>query len=322
MEPEDYHSPPVALAEPDFWRSVGRDSWRRLHGDLSAVGYSVEAHRFRVPREIDWAGSFQPGTVEVCLNLSGDAELVRDGCRMRFGRGTMGYFRVGEKDFSAGSAGCSAVRASRQDHDFTTLTFSVPYLRRALAVHEKLLTPLARATVFGDGKPAPRGEIEARPMRQAERDLCLSLNAPPVSAPASGLYYQAKVMEVFSILFLGTTVESEDFFCVRQRKIATGRVAQVHRLLSAALDAPPTLKALGKSVGCSPFYLSRVFSETTGMTISQYLKRLRVERAADLLASGRFNVGEAAVEVGYQSLSHFSKAFRDVKGCTHSDYNG
>ena len=36
---------------------------------------------------------------------------------------------------------------------------------------------------------------------------------------------------------------------------------------------------------------------------------------AELLRSGRFNVSEAAVEVGYSSLSHFSKAFCETIGC-------
>ncbi len=51
------------------------------------------------------------------------------------------------------------------------------------------------------------------------------------------------------------------------------------------------------------------------MTIPQYVRQLRMERAADLLLSGRHNVTEAAMEVGYSSLSHFSKAFCTTIGC-------
>ena len=40
-----------------------------------------------------------------------------------------------------------------------------------------------------------------------------------------------------------------------------------------------------------------------------------MERAAELLRSGRYNVTEAATEVGYSSLSHFSKAFCETIGC-------
>lgn len=52
-----------------------------------------------------------------------------------------------------------------------------------------------------------------------------------------------------------------------------------------------------------------------GVTIPQYLRQLRLDRAAELLRSGRFNVTEAALEVGYSSLSHFSQAFHEQFGC-------
>jgi AraC-like DNA-binding protein len=51
------------------------------------------------------------------------------------------------------------------------------------------------------------------------------------------------------------------------------------------------------------------------MTIPQYTRQLRMERAAELLRSGNFNVTEAALEVGYSSLGHFSQAFHETFGC-------
>jgi AraC-like DNA-binding protein len=51
------------------------------------------------------------------------------------------------------------------------------------------------------------------------------------------------------------------------------------------------------------------------MTIPQYLRQIRMERAAELLLGGRHNVTEVAMEVGYSSLSHFSKAFCTTIGC-------
>jgi AraC-like DNA-binding protein len=45
------------------------------------------------------------------------------------------------------------------------------------------------------------------------------------------------------------------------------------------------------------------------MTISCYLRNVRLEHAATLLKSGTHNVTEAAMAVGYSSLSYFSRAF-------------
>jgi AraC-like DNA-binding protein len=80
------------------------------------------------------------------------------------------------------------------------------------------------------------------------------------------------------------------------------------------------LLELGRRVGCSPFYLSRTFSQELGVTIPQYLRQLRMERAAELLRSGKFNVTEAALEVGYSSMSHFSQAFCQTMGCCPNLY--
>ena len=51
------------------------------------------------------------------------------------------------------------------------------------------------------------------------------------------------------------------------------------------------------------------------MTIPRSLRKLRMERAAKLLQSGKYNVMEAAIEVGYSSLSHFSQSFCQTMGC-------
>lgn len=101
----------------------------------------------------------------------------------------------------------------------------------------------------------------------------------------------------------------------------TGTVRGVVAILQRDLAAPPTLEAIGHEVGCSPYYLSRTFSREMGMTIPQCLRTLRMRYAAELLKSGRCNVTEAAMAVGYSSLSHFSQAFCQAIGCCPAMYS-
>jgi AraC-like DNA-binding protein len=112
----------------------------------------------------------------------------------------------------------------------------------------------------------------------------------------------------------------DELFCDRQKRVARERVDRVVAILRQRLSEPPSLEDIGREVGCSPFYLSRTFSRETGMTIPQCLRRIRMERAAELLRSGRYNVTEAAMEVGYASLSHFSQAFCQTMGCCPALY--
>jgi AraC-like DNA-binding protein len=72
---------------------------------------------------------------------------------------------------------------------------------------------------------------------------------------------------------------------------------------------------LAQEVGCSPFHLSRIFAEEAGMSIPRYLRTKRIDRAAELLKTGQANVTEAAMAVGYSSLSAFNKAFVEQMGC-------
>ena len=127
------------------------------------------------------------------------------------------------------------------------------------------------------------------------------------------MWFHSKALEVASRIFFRPA--EGDLFCTRTQRIGRERVERVRSILQERMAEAPTLEQLGRLVGCSPFYLSRLFSESTGTTIQQYLRQIRLERAGELLRTGRCNVTEAALEVGYNSLSHFSTAFREMFGC-------
>lgn len=291
-----------AAAERGAWRAVPK-GWRQLYGDFDRLGVSLEWHDFRTERPLDWGLSFHPRSVEFCLNVEG--------------RGAVGA--RSEADYVPGSAGYYAVtdeplQASRQGgdhHQFVTLEFSREQLQRQLADCEADLDPQLRAAVFAGKERAIVST--ARPMSAEQHQVVASLVQPPVSKSAQSLWYQSKALELMAHFLF--TPKHPELFCMRQKRVARDRVARTKELLARNLAQPLTLEMLGREVGCSPFYLSRSFSREVGLTIPQYLRKLRMERAAELLRSGRYNVTEAATEVGYASLSHFSKAFCETIGC-------
>jgi AraC-like DNA-binding protein len=189
---------------------------------------------------------------------------------------------------------------------------SFVFLRRHLSGFGASLHPLVREVVAGE---AQKSSVAA-PARLTSRlqQLLASLREAPVLALAQSVWYQAKALEVAAELFF-VTPDEQELFCQRQQRLASERVEKVIALLRDKLVEPPTLEEIGRFVGCSPFHLSRTFSAETGLTIPQYIRQLRMERAAALLSSGKFNVTEAALEVGYSSLSHFSQAFHETFGC-------
>lgn len=177
------------------------------------------------------------------------------------------------------------------------------------------LAPAVRELLFGPGLSAK----VAAPAAVADQ-IVPAFRRPPVDGPARAFWYESQVKALLALLCFLPARGGDEFFCSRQKRLARVRVTKAKAKLDSRLDEPFDLNRLAAEVGCSASYLSRTFSTTTGMTISHYLRKRRIERAADLLLSGRYNVSEVAVEVGYQSLSHFSKAFQQVKGCLPSKF--
>ena len=70
-----------------------------------------------------------------------------------------------------------------------------------------------------------------------------------------------------------------------------------------------------------PGYLSRLFKREMGETLSEYLLRIKIERAAELLKSGNYKVGEIAVMVGYNASSYFSVIFKKYIGYSPREYS-
>jgi AraC family transcriptional regulator len=89
----------------------------------------------------------------------------------------------------------------------------------------------------------------------------------------------------------------------------------------ASAENLPDAKTLAQAAGFSPFHFSRVFTGMVGESPGEFLRRLRLERAAYRLQHGD-RVTEAAFEAGYDSPEAFARAFRLAFGCAPSAFDG
>lgn len=85
-------------------------------------------------------------------------------------------------------------------------------------------------------------------------------------------------------------------------------------ILEQNIDAPHTIKELARKVAMNECYLKKGFKAITGKTIHEYQQELRINKAKELLQQGGCSVTEAAQILGYNSISHFSTAFKRVTG--------
>ncbi|MEY4939570.1 MAG: Transcriptional regulator containing domain, AraC family [Verrucomicrobiota bacterium] len=293
----------AAFSEAAAWQSVP-EGWRRLHGSFHDLGYSMEWHDFTTEDDLDWSRSFHPGGIEICLNLAGRGAVQAGSRQLELTAETAGFY------FQNGSQ-LQGRRRGGERHCFVTVEFSAAFLTKHLEPKEKGL-PLALKT-FLAGKPVTDVSAAVR-LSHEHKQLIASLSRPPVAAAAQHLWFHAKALEIAATVLYRPEDESE-FFCERYNRQNHERVQRVIAVLRENLAEPPTLEEIGRRVGCSQFHLSRIFSQEMGKGIFQYLRALRMERAAELLRARTMNVTQVALEVGYTSPSHFSTAFHETHGC-------
>lgn len=83
---------------------------------------------------------------------------------------------------------------------------------------------------------------------------------------------------------------------------------------------PITLAQVAHHVALSPNYLASLFKRQFGRTIVDYLTEVRIEEAKRLLRETELKVSRIASEVGYNSPYYFSRAFKQVAGCSPRQY--
>ncbi|MNS68145.1 putative response regulatory protein [compost metagenome] len=81
-----------------------------------------------------------------------------------------------------------------------------------------------------------------------------------------------------------------------------------------------TLSQLAGMFHMNETYLSGLFKQNAGVTFSDYLTRLRLTRAAELLEGTDLKLTDIAMLVGYSSSSYFSTSFKKYYGCSPKEY--
>ncbi len=99
------------------------------------------------------------------------------------------------------------------------------------------------------------------------------------------------------------------------------RFSRVFDHIDAHLDQDMSLKTLAGIAAYSPFHFHRQFSALFDITVTQYIRLIRMRRAAhSLLFRKNLPITEIAFDAGYDSPESFSRAFRQTQGQSPSDF--
>ncbi len=262
--------------------------------------------------EADWADATAANALVAHLNFRGDAEMCwRDGSSTTISARTTCWLRASPAEMLMARR-----LACRDRHECLTLVFPDAWLRLTLKGVTSQVGDAFEPLISGTSRCVLR-----QPLTEEDEGWARGAMPPHLCSQARQLLDSARLTEFFiHSIFRSDTGHPAGPAISRTLRVAQERVQRVKDLMLAQIDAPPSLDDLAATVGCNPSYLSRTFTQIEGTTLSQWLRRVRIEHAASLIAAGKCNVSEAALEVGYQSFSHFSRAFAEEKGVPPSQW--
>jgi AraC-like DNA-binding protein len=81
-----------------------------------------------------------------------------------------------------------------------------------------------------------------------------------------------------------------------------------------------TVEQLASDYGMSQIVLNKKLKGLTGQTAKAFIRSIRLKRAAQLFATGKYSVSDVTYEVGFSDLKYFRNCFKDEFGMSPSDY--
>ncbi len=107
--------------------------------------------------------------------------------------------------------------------------------------------------------------------------------------------------------------------CEKKRKTQT-KMEKAKGYIGEHMADEISLHAVANFIDLSPNYFTTLFKEYTGETFMDYVIRVRIDKAKELLTAGQFKVYEVANAVGYSDARYFSEIFKKWVGLAPAEY--
>ena len=115
------------------------------------------------------------------------------------------------------------------------------------------------------------------------------------------------------------------FSCIIEETVAWGRPAQDYiesavQYIEDRCFYRLTVEDVADHVGVERTYLYRIFKRELGCSVSEYIQKRKINKAQTLLLESNITATEIANSLCFDSVSHFSKAFKRLTGFTPTEY--
>lgn len=154
--------------------------------------------------------------------------------------------------------------------------------------------------------------------REPNAELLVSLNQIDQkcrSESSNRLFFQAKILEILSLLFTERTQNNEQCPFLKN-ELTVRKIKEAKDILLQNYLRPPTIPELAKQVQLNEFQLKAGFKEIYGIGPYHYLLEHKMEIARSRMLDSNVQVKQIAHEIGYSNISHFISAFKKQFGIT------
>ena len=167
-----------------------------------------------------------------------------------------------------------------------------------------------------------------RLFKRAENGLVVRgetrLTATHIVRHMSSVHGMKRVILLLQLLdLLAHSNELQDICITSQsheQSTAPDRISAACAHIQSHLTEPIYVEALAGMVGLSRSGFSRLFKQSVGRTVPQYVNELRISKACMVLEESDLTVGQIAFECGFISPAHFQRQFRTLQHCTPLDF--
>ncbi len=219
---------------------------------------------------------------------------------------------------------------------------SIQMIEKAYEQENKLLDAISQGlvhkaeTFFTTGKPSDMLESRVTDKLRNAKNFLIVLNTLSRKAVEQGGVHPIYIDNTSSdfamkIEACQTTEECDELFFSLVRKYS--RLVQKHSQKSYSLlvqkvitcidsdiAADLSLKTQAKLLNVNPSYLSSLFKKETGVTLTDYVNKKRVERAKQLLKAGHTQIQNVSQCCGIYDVNYFTKIFKKYEGVTPKEY--
>jgi AraC family transcriptional regulator len=147
-----------------------------------------------------------------------------------------------------------------------------------------------------------------------------TLHAETKSGAPTGRLFGQSIATALAV-YLAQRYSSSPLGLRRHRGGMPGtRLNRVLEYIAAKLHEDLSLAALAEVAGMNPYYFSRLFKQSTGLSPHRYVLEQRISRAQQFLRSSDMTIFEASVRTGFADQGHFTKVFRRFVGVSPTEY--